>query len=116
MKQRTLAVLITGSGNGLGQGLSVALAEKGHRIFATDCLLDSAKETVSIIESKGGQAYAHRLDVTRQDDVQEFLAGIGNETIDVLINNAGLQHIAKLEDFPQEKWDLLIDVMLKGAY
>ena len=109
-----LNVLISGAGSGIGQGLSRQLAAKGHRIFVSDLLLDDARQTVEQIESDGGQASAHRLDVTSQADTERLLAELGDQRIDVLINNAGLQYISKLEDFPQEKWNLLIDVMLKG--
>ena len=110
-----LNILISGAGNGIGRGMGVAFGKKGHHIFATDMELNDAKETVTMIESKGGRASAHRLDVTSEEDVRRFLEDIGDERIDVLINNAGLQYVAKLEEFPQDKWDLLIDVMLKGV-
>jgi 3-hydroxybutyrate dehydrogenase len=44
------------------------------------------------------------------------MAGIGGRGVDVLVNNAGLQHVAKVEDFPTAKWDELVDVMLRGVF
>jgi 3-hydroxybutyrate dehydrogenase len=114
MAQRN--VLITGAGSGLGRGLSVCLARAGHSIIATDMCLENAQETVSRIKSSGGEAEARCLDATSEQDIERFMRERSERPIDTLINNAGLQHVAKLEEFPVEKWDLLIDVMLKGAF
>lgn len=109
-------VLITGAGSGLGRGLSICLAQAGHSILATDLHLESARETVAQIEAAGGTAVAHMLDVASEEDIDRFLKDIGQHRIDTLINNAGLQHVARLEEFSATKWDLLIDVMVKGAF
>jgi 3-hydroxybutyrate dehydrogenase len=109
-------ILITGAGSGLGRGLSLCLAQQGHSILATDVNLAGAKETVAQIEAAGGKAAASALDVTSEEEIQRFLQNRDRDQIDTLINNAGLQHVAKVEEFPPAKWDLLLDVMLKGAF
>src|SRR5262245_32052740 len=109
-------ILITGAGSGLGRGLSVCLAQAGHAIIATDLRLECAQETVSQIKSSGGEAEAHCLDVTSEQDIERLMRDRRQISIDTLINNAGLQYVARLEEFPVEKWDLLIDVMLKGTF
>lgn len=109
-------ILITGTGSGLGRGLSLCLAQQGHSILATDINLAGAKETVAQIEAAGGKAAASALDVTSEEEIRRFLQNRGQQQIDTLINNAGLQHVAKVEEFPLAKWDLLLDVMLKGAF
>ena len=109
-------ILITGAGSGLGRGLSLCLAQAGHAILATDLRLDAAQETAALIQAAGGEAQARALDVTSEEDIRQCLAGLGETRIDVLVNNAGLQHVASVEEFPIEKWDLLLNVMLKGAF
>ena len=109
-------ILITGAGSGLGRGLSICLAQQGHAILATDLHLETARETVTQIGAAGGQAEAQTLDVTSEDDIRRLLSEARQRRIDVLINNAGLQHVSKLEEFAVEKWDLLLEVMLKGAF
>jgi 3-hydroxybutyrate dehydrogenase len=109
-------ILITGTGSGLGRGLSLCLAQQGHSILATDINLAGAQETVAQIEAAGGKAAASALDVTSEEEIRRFLQNRGQQQIDTLINNAGLQHVAKVEEFPPAKWDLLLDVMLKGAF
>ncbi|WP_417734924.1 3-hydroxybutyrate dehydrogenase [Rosistilla oblonga] len=107
-------ILISGAGSGLGRGLGICLAGQGHTILATDLDLSRAEQTAAEIVAAGGAAQAHQLDVSSEQDVQGLLARVG--PIDVLINNAGLQHVAPLEDFPLAKWEQLFDVMVKGTF
>ena len=109
-------ILITGAGGGLGRGLGLCLAQQGHTILATDLNLAGAAETAALVEKAGGKAEAHALDVTSEEGVQRLVQQIGDRRIDVLINNAGLQHVSRIEDFPTAKWDLLLNVMLKGTF
>ncbi|QDV71307.1 D-beta-hydroxybutyrate dehydrogenase [Rosistilla carotiformis] len=106
--------MISGAGSGLGRGLGICLAGQGHTILATDLDLSRAEQTAAEIVAAGGAAQAHQLDVSSEQNVQELLARVG--PIDVLINNAGLQHVAPLEDFPLAKWEQLFDVMVKGTF
>jgi 3-hydroxybutyrate dehydrogenase len=116
MTHPTRIILITGAGSGLGRGLSLCLAREGHTIVATDLRLEAARETVAQIEAAGSHAQAHELDVTSEQNIQNFLSGLGESRIDVLINNAGLQYVNRIEDYPVEKWDLLSNVMVKGTF
>ena len=109
-------VLITGAGSGLGRGLGKCLARSGHPILATDLHLDSAQETAGQIRIANGEAQAAALDVTSEEDIARFFREIGDRTVAVLINNAGLQHVAAVQDFSVAKWDQLMGVMLRGAF
>jgi 3-hydroxybutyrate dehydrogenase len=109
-------ILITGAGSGLGRGIGLCLAKQGHTIVATDLNRESALETAAQIEQAGGRARAYALDVTSDDEIQRLIGELGETPVDVLVNNAGLQCVARLEEFPTAKWDLLLDVMLKGAF
>jgi 3-hydroxybutyrate dehydrogenase len=109
-------VLITGAGSGLGRGLALCLSRRGHTVLATDLRPDAARETAALVADDGGQAEAFALDVTKEQGVREFMAGLGWRGVDVLVNNAGLQHVAKVEDFPAARWDEVVDVMLRGAF
>jgi len=107
-------ILITGAGSGLGRGLALCLAKDGHAILATDLDLARAQETAAEIAALGGTAHARALDVTSETDIAKLIDE--GWPIGVLINNAGLQHVAAIEEFPVAKWDLLIDVMVKGPF
>src|SRR5262245_35605687 len=100
-----LSILITGAGSGVGRGRAVELAKKGHQILAADLNVDAAKAAVS----DGGKAFG--LDVSSSAAIDRFVQSLGDQRVDVLINNAGLQHVSKLEEFPEAKWDQLLDVM-----
>ena len=107
-------ILITGAGSGLGRGLALCLAKDGHAILATDLDLARAQETAAEIAALGGAAHARALDVTSEPDIAKLIDE--GWPVGVLINNAGLQHVAAIEEFPVAKWDLLMDVMVKGPF
>ncbi len=107
-------ILITGAGSGLGRGLGLCLAREGHTILATDLDLAWARETAEEIVEAGGMAEPRGLDVTSEIEIQRLLDE--RWPVGVLINNAGLQHVAPVEDFPVAQWDLLTDIMLKGTF
>lgn len=115
MLQSPPSMLITGAGSGLGRGLAHAFAGR-HRLFLTDLRLDSVQETIRLMQAESGRASAYALDVTSAAAVRAFQNAIGDERVDVVINNAGVQHVEGVESFSEEKWDLLIDVMLKGPF
>jgi 3-hydroxybutyrate dehydrogenase len=108
------SVLVTGAGSGIGAGVSEYLARSGHHLVVTDLDEAAAHGTAEGILADGGSAEAHALDVGSQASVEAVLASLGRP-VEVLVNNAGLQHVAPLEDFPMEKWELLVQVMLVGA-
>src|SRR5262249_3429960 len=104
-----------GAASGLGRGLAQYFAAKGHRLVLADRNGEGLRETVGLLGA-AASASAHVLDVTSAGQVQDLLATLGVRPIELLINDAGLQHVARLEDFPEERWDLLVDVMLKGPF
>lgn len=107
--------LITGAGSGLGRGLSCVLASRGYAIVAADLNPETAAEAAELTAQDGGLCRAMTLDVTSEESVQAFLADLGETPIDLLVNNAGVQHVAPLEEFAQDKWDLVLDVILRGS-
>lgn len=107
-------ILITGAGSGIGAGIATELAAAGHHIVLTDLDRAAVDAVAAQILAAGGSAEAVVLDVTSDDSVAAALAAI-SRPVDVLVNNAGLQHVAPLEEFPIKKWDFLIQVMLVGV-
>jgi 3-hydroxybutyrate dehydrogenase len=89
------------------------MAAAGHEVVATDRDARGVADVVARIAQSGGTALALELDVTdvgQIDAAREHTRGI-----DVLINNAGLQYVARLEAFPADRWQYLVSVMLTGA-
>jgi 3-hydroxybutyrate dehydrogenase len=111
---RTMRALVTGAGSGIGLGLAQYLGARGHEVWLTDLALDAVEAPAAAIRAAGGRAHAAVLDVAAQASIDAVVAGLGAEGVDLLLNNAGLQHVAPLEDFPPERWALLVAVMLTG--
>jgi 3-hydroxybutyrate dehydrogenase len=107
-------ILITGAGSGIGAGIATELAAAGHHIVVTDVTLEAPHNVVGAIHAANGSAEALVLDVTSDDSVAAALAQV-SRPVDVLVNNAGLQHVAPLEEFPIDKWNFLVQVMLVGV-
>ena len=112
--QKTHTLLITGAASGIGAGIAHALAAEGHHIIVSDLSLDGAEAVAADIRSQGRSAEAVALDVTSDDSVAAALAAV-SRPVEVLVNNAGLQHVSPLEEFPLAKWDFLVQVMLVGV-
>lgn len=107
-------VLVTGAASGIGEGIAIELARAGCRVVIGDLKLGDSEDVARKIRGDGHQAEAVELDVTSDESVSAALGAIA-EPIDVLVNNAGLQYVAPLEEFPLEKWDFLLQVMLTGT-
>lgn len=107
-------VLVTGAASGIGAGIASELARSGYRVVVSDLKLAGAEEVAQGIRAEGLAAEAVTLDVASDDGVRAALEALSHP-IDVLVNNAGLQHVARLEEFPPDRWELLIQVMLIGV-
>ncbi|KAF1689217.1 3-hydroxybutyrate dehydrogenase [Pseudoxanthomonas taiwanensis] len=108
------SILITGAASGIGAGIALELGRAGHHIIVSDLNPDAAGEVARQIREAGGSAEAVALDVTSDESVAAALAAI-SRPVEVLVNNAGLQHVARLEEFPMARWDFLVQVMLTGV-
>lgn len=108
------SILVTGAGSGIGAGIARCLAADGHHLILTDLAAAGIAELAQEIAAAGGSAESHVLDVSSEDSIARAVAALGRP-VDVLINNAGLQHVSALEEFPMEKWEQLIQVMLIGV-
>jgi 3-hydroxybutyrate dehydrogenase len=112
-KQRV--VIVTGAIGGLGTAITKKFLKNDDIV----CILDLNQEKLdSAISELGESARGYVCDVTSEESVGQTIKSILDEhqRIDILVNNAGLQYRAKIEDFPLEKWQLLINVMLTGVF
>jgi 3-hydroxybutyrate dehydrogenase len=111
---RGLRVVVTGAGSGIGLGLATYLAEHGHAVWLSDLVPGDVDQAAAELRTQGRTAHALELDVTSADSICAAVEAIGDTGVDLLINNAGMQHVAPLEEFPPERWALLVAVMLTG--
>jgi 3-hydroxybutyrate dehydrogenase len=112
---RRMSALVTGAASGIGLGIARHLAGRGHSVCLTD--LDGAAAAAAAAELRhaGLEATAQVLDVTSEEGIEAVVAALAPAGPDLLVNNAGLQHVAPLEDFPRELWERLVAVMLTGS-
>lgn len=110
---------ITGAGSGMGSAQAKLFANEGAKVIAGDIQFDNVKEVVDNITENGGTAMAVEIDVADKDSiyaaVEKGLTEYGQ--IDVLSNTAGiLDDYAPTLDTPEELWDKIMNVNLKGTY
>lgn len=112
------AVLITGAAQGIGYEIAKSFAEQGAKVFLTDLKEDAVEKAAASLGESGYEAFGLKCDVTIEKDIEQAVAKCAEHigTIDVLINNAGLQYVSMIEDFPTEKFELLIKVMLTAPF
>jgi 3-hydroxybutyrate dehydrogenase len=112
---RSLSILVTGAGSGIGWALAQHFAKGGHRVIAADINAKAVAERAAELAEPGVTARGLVLDVASGAGIEAALPELNRDPPDVLINNAGLQYVAPLEQFPPEQWERLIAVMLTGA-
>jgi 3-hydroxybutyrate dehydrogenase len=111
-------VFITGAASGIGLELARAFADNGAKVVISDLNREKAEEAAKSLQASGLDAFGLGCNVTNEEELITAL----NETvkkykrIDVLINNAGLQYVSPLEEFPTEKFQQLISVMLTAPF
>jgi len=111
---KSLNILITGGASGIGLGIAEHLGKAGNHIVLADIDLTAAAGAAQDLAAKGIIVTPLQLDVGNTDQIEGIAMQLAPMTIDVLINNAGIQHVANLEDFPAQKWQSLINIMLVG--
>ncbi|MDP5041112.1 MAG: SDR family NAD(P)-dependent oxidoreductase, partial [Paraglaciecola sp.] len=107
-------ILITGGASGIGFGIAQQLATLGHQIIIADLQLNTAQEAARKLSDAGYSTSAIAVDVSQAEHVAALPGRLSPLKIDVLINNAGIQHVSRIEDFPADKWQQLINIMLVG--
>ncbi len=111
--------LVTGANSGIGLGVALALGRAGADVVVNYVSGDeTAQQVVEEIKQNGVQAYAHKADVSKEEQVQAMFQRMCNKfgTIDILINNAGLQRDAALDQMTLEQWNTVININLTGQF
>ena len=110
--------LITGGGTGLGRAIALAFAREGANVSVAGRRLEPLQEVAHAIEQGGGKALAIGCDVT---DAREATRAVAEATarfgrLNILVNNAGRLHVSTIETIPEEEWDRVMTVNLKGPF
>lgn len=109
---------ITGAASGIGLEIAKTFAQEGARIVIADLNVEKSEEAMQELKEKGFDALTVACDVTNKAAIKSSfdLARRTFGGIDILINNAGLQYVSPIEEFPTEKFELLIKVMLTAPF
>ena len=111
--------LVTGANSGIGMACALELGKAGADVVVNYVKGDdTAKEVVDAIIAGGAKAFAYQADVSKEDQVQAMFKKTCEEfgTVDILINNAGLQRDAKFSEMTLDQWNLVIGVNLTGQF
>ncbi|MEX3952869.1 3-hydroxybutyrate dehydrogenase [Paraburkholderia sp. EG287B] len=110
--------LVTGAASGIGEQCARKLASDGATVVIADLNLANAQNVAKEIAANGGKAFAVAMDVTSEEAVNagvaETVSRLGG--IDVLVSNAGIQIVNRIEDYPFSDWKRMLAIHLDGAF
>jgi meso-butanediol dehydrogenase/(S,S)-butanediol dehydrogenase/diacetyl reductase len=111
--------LITGAGSGIGRATALLFVKEGAKVVVVDYVPEGGEETVKMIREAGGEAIFIDADVSKVADVERMIKTTVDKygRIDILYNNAGIMGAyAFTADTPEEKWDTIVNINLKGVF
>lgn len=118
--------IVTGASRGLGKAMAVHLARAGAAVTVAARTVEAGQgplpgtihDTVQEIEKEGGRAISVRCDVTQEEDVERLVTSVTEQfgRVDILINNAGVTTPEPFLKLTTKKWDLVLNVNLKGTF
>ncbi|MBG9982812.1 SDR family NAD(P)-dependent oxidoreductase [Aerococcaceae bacterium DSM 111020] len=114
MANSNRVVVITGGGSGIGLAIAQAFADNGDKV----AILGRTKEKLDIASESHENLYGFSCDIQQEESVKETIQAIHDQLgkISVLVNNAGLQRIHSVEEFPLEDWEQVIGTILTGTF
>ena len=118
MKLGNKVALVTGSGSGIGRGISLRLGQEGARIVVADFDSVRGEETVGLLTTQGVEGVFIRTDVTHTDDVRRSVdTALGRfGRFDILVNSAGISPVGSVTEIGEDEWDACLAIDLKSVF
>jgi NAD(P)-dependent dehydrogenase (short-subunit alcohol dehydrogenase family) len=119
MEIKDQIAVVTGAGRGIGEAIALTFAREGAHVVVNDTNLDDAKKVSQKVISLGRRALPMKADVSSRSQVESMVKEAVKEfgTIDILVNNAGISGCSRLvKDIPEESWDEVMAINLKGVF
>lgn len=119
VKLKDKVCIVTGAASGIGYGIAKRYVEEGAKVVIADLKADAANTAAAELTKTGpGEAIGIAMDVTDEEQVNKGIAAAAEKwgRIDVLVSNAGIQIVHRIEDFPFEDWKKMLAIHLDGAF
>src|SRR5262249_713833 len=109
--------VVTGAGSGIGRAIAQRFANEGATVRLVDIDEHAAGVVAEQIAANGGNATSHSCDVSDQSSVRKLFEKLASSApVQILVNNAGISHIGKLETTTESDFDRIFHVNVKGIY
>lgn len=110
--------LVTGAASGIGLEVAREFANSGAKVVISDINAEAVEKAAGELREQGFDALSVTCDVTKDDQIEASFSKTLDQygRLDILVNNAGLQHVSGIEDFPPEKFELLVKIMLTAPF
>jgi 3-hydroxybutyrate dehydrogenase len=119
MKLKDKVCIVTGAASGIGYGIAKLYVAEGAKVAIADLKADVAASAAAELTKMGpGEAIGIAMDVTSEDEVNKGVADVAAKwgRVDVLVSNAGIQIVHKIEEFPFADWKKMLAIHLDGAF
>ncbi|MBX3709528.1 MAG: 3-hydroxybutyrate dehydrogenase [Gammaproteobacteria bacterium] len=118
MRLKDKVAIVTGAASGIGNAIAETFAREGAKVVIADLNTDVAKKAADAISAQGRKAMWVKMDVTSESEVDDGVAEVIKQfgDIDILVSNAGIQHIDTIDKLSLQDWKKLLAIHLDGAF